>query len=118
MASAPQKLSLEEIFRYAQTLDRESPQFQEAMEVAVRMYPSSEVANLNAAVTALGHAEYDMARAYLAKAGSSSEALYARGILEAKTGNYQEAVTLFNAAAPLPEARDAIKRLRDLDLID
>ena len=115
MASAPQKLSLEELFRLAQSLDKDSPEFQEVMEVAVRMYP---LANLNAGLTAIGHDELDMARAYLAKAGKSPEADYARGILEAKAGNYTRAVELLQAAKGVAEAQAAIDRLRELKLID
>lgn len=118
MASAPQKLSLEELFRLAQSLDKDSPEFQEVMEVAVRMYPDSPVANLNAGLTAIGHDELDMARAYLAKAGNSPEADYARGILEAKAGNYTRAVELLQAAKGVAEAQAAIDRLRELKLID
>ena len=118
MATAPQKLSLEELFRYAQSLDEGSPEFQEVMEVAVRMYPQSDVANLNAAVTAIGHGEFDMARAYLAKAGDSPEASYARGILEAKAGDYPAAVAHLQAARGVAEAQAAIERLRELGFID
>jgi hypothetical protein len=118
MASAPQKLSLEELFRLAQSLDKDSPEFQEVMEVAVRMYPDSPVANLNAGLTAIGHDELDMARAYLAKAGKSPEADYARGILEAKAGNYTRAVELLQAAKGVAEAQAAIDRLHELKLID
>ncbi len=117
MASAPQNLSLEELFRLAQSLDENTPEFQEVMEVAVRMYPSSEIANLNAANTAIGHGEYDMARAYLAKAGNSDEAIYARGILEAKTGDYDAALRLLKSAR-LPEARRAVERLNELGFIN
>lgn len=116
LAEAPQKLSLEEIFRYANGLDRESPEFREAMEVAVRMYPRSEAANLNAAVTAVGRADFDRARAYLAKAGDSPEAVYTRGILEAATGNYAEAAALLQAAGT-PEAQRAVEQLRELEFI-
>ncbi len=114
---APQKLSLEEIFRYAQSLDKDSPEFKEAMEIAVRMYPQSDVANLNAAMTAIGHAEYDMARDYLAKAGDSDEAKYARGILEAKTGNYEAAVPYLEAARSVAEAQAALDQLREFGFI-
>ncbi len=119
MATAPQKLSLEELFMLAQSLDKDSPDFREVMEVAVRMYPDSEVANLNAANTAIAHGESEKSREYLKKAGKSPEAVYALGILEATTGNYDSAFPLLQAAAEegVAEARDAIVRLRELGFI-
>lgn len=118
MATAPQNLSLEELYRLAQSLDKDSPEFQEVMEVAVRMYPDSPIANLNAAMTAIGHAEYDMARAYLDKAGDTPEATYARGLLVAKADkDYAEAVRLFEASRGVAEAQQAIDTLREYGLI-
>lgn len=119
MATAPQNLSLEELFRLAQSYDKNSPEFQEVMEVAVRMYPDSPVANLNSAMTAIGRAEYDKARAYLAKAGSSPQVDYARGLIAAKEAqDYAEAVRLFEAAQGVEEAAQAIETLRELGFIE
>lgn len=118
MATAPQNLSLEELYRLAQSLDKDSPQFREVMEVAVRMFPDSPIANLNAAMTAIGHAEYDMARTYLDKAGHTPQAAYARGLIAAKeAGDYDEAVRLFESAQGVPEARQAVDTLRKYGLI-
>lgn len=113
LTTAPQKLSLEEIFIYAQSLDKDSPEFREAMEVAVRMYPDNPVANLNAATTAVDHGEYDLARAYLKKAGDSPEAAYTAGVLEAKTGNYAGAKKLLQKASDAG-IEDAARLLRDM----
>lgn len=119
MAVAPQNLSLEELYRLARSLDKDSPEFKEVMEVAVRMYPDSPIANLNAAMTAVGHAEYDMARTYLDKAGDTPEATYARGLIAVKEANdYAGAVRLFEAAKGVPEARQAIDTLREYGLIE
>ncbi len=113
MKTAPQKLSLEELFIYAQSLDKDSPEFREVMEVAVRMYPDDAVANLNAATTAVDHGEYDLARGYLKKAGDSSEALYTAGVLEAKTGNYAKAKELLEKASR-GGIKDADRLIADL----
>lgn len=120
MATTPQKLSLSELFTLAQSLDKNSPEFREVMEVAVRMYPDSPVANLNAASTALAHDEFDMARKYLAKAGDRPEAVYARGIIAAReNADYKGAHTLFEqaAAAGIAEAQAAIDQLKKLEFI-
>ncbi|MDE5687670.1 MAG: hypothetical protein K2I18_03470 [Paramuribaculum sp.] len=120
MATAPQKLSLGELFTLAQSLDKNSPEFREVMEVAVRMFPDSPVANLNAASTAIAHDEFDMARKYLAKAGNGPETLYAQGIIAAReAADYESARTLFAraAAAGIAEAQAAIEQLKELELI-
>lgn len=119
MATAPQKLSLAELFLYANSLDKSSPEFKEVMEVAVRMYPSDPVANLNAATTAIGNGDYDRARAYLQKAGDTPRVAYISGVLEARQGNYAEAVPLLNRAADagITEAADLLRQMREFDLI-
>lgn len=115
--TAPQKLSLEELFIYAQSLDKDSPEFREVMEVAVRMFPSDPVANLNAATTAVDRGEYDKAREYLKKAGDSPEAAYTAGVLEAKTGNYTEAGKLLERAskAGISDAQRLLDDMRRWD---
>ncbi|WP_075555547.1 DUF3868 domain-containing protein, partial [Parabacteroides timonensis] len=49
----PKQLSLEEMYRVAQTYPAGSPEFKEVFEIAVRMYPDDPVSNLNAANSAL-----------------------------------------------------------------
>ncbi len=119
MATEPQKLSLDELFLYAKSLDTESPEFREVMEVAVRMYPDEPEANLNAAATAVAHGDYDQALAYLAKAGNSPTAVYTRGLLEARRGNYEAAAPLLQqaAAAGISEAADLLGQMRDFGWI-
>lgn len=120
MSTAPQKLSLAELFTYAQSLDKNSPEFKEVMEVAVRMYPSDPVANLNAATTAVGHGEYDLARAYLAKAGDSANAAYTAGVLAALEARYADAVPLLTRAANagIAEASALLAQMRDFGWIN
>ena len=120
MATAPQKLSLNEIYVVANSLDPESDAYREAFELAVRMFPNDPVANLNMASIALGRDELNAAQAYLAKAGDSPRATYARGVLAAKRADYPTAVRLLNAAASqgIPEATDALGQLRLMKVID
>ena len=94
LATAPQKLNLCEIMRYAQTLEAGSDAYNEAFETAVRMYPESEEANLNAANAAMQRKDLRSAAKYLAKAGTSAEAQYARGVLAALQGDYDKAEEL------------------------
>lgn len=116
MASSPQKLSLDELFQLARSYDSGSREFMEVMEVAVRMYPDSEIANINAALTAASHGDIDKARRCLDRAGSSPQAVFARGVTEACDGNYEKAVSLFRQteAAGVTEATAEIEKIADL----
>ena len=51
--SDPRQLSLNEMFRVAQTMEPGSDAYREVFEIAVRMYPEDPVSNLNAALTAI-----------------------------------------------------------------
>lgn len=64
----PRQLSLDEMYRVAQTYEVGSAEFNEVFEIAVRMYPDDPVSNLNAANTALHRKDLEAARSYLSKA--------------------------------------------------
>ena len=95
----PQQLSQEEMFLVAQTYEPGSKEFNEVMEIAVRMFPENETANLNAANTRLNAGDAVGAKAYLDKAGNSPEAQNARGVYESLIGNDQQARHFFGLAA-------------------
>ena len=78
----PQQLSLNELFMVAQTYEVGSKEFNEVMELAVRMYPTDETANLNAAIIRLNAGDADAAKPYLDRAGDSEEADAARKAYE------------------------------------
>lgn len=119
MHTAPQKLSLSELFLVAQSLQPGTPEYNKVFDIAVLMFPADETANLNAAVNALRHGDLDKAEAYLLKAGKSPQADYTRGIIAAKRDDYRTASTLLDAAAGsgLPQAAKALDSLRDMKLI-
>lgn len=108
----PQKLSLSEMYRLAAALEPGSDEYNEVFEIAVRMYPNDEIANLNAANTALARGDLAYAERYLAKAGNSPEALYARGMLKGMQGDYAEGLKLLQEAqaAGLPGTEEMIKK--------
>ena len=118
--TAPQKLSLDEIYLYAQTLDKGTPEFREVMEVAVRMFPDDEVANLNAAATAVSNGDLTGARRYLKKSGSRPETLYTEGAIYVVEENYAAAKPLLEKAAAQggKAAADVLRQLRDFGLIE
>ena len=120
LATEPQKLSLSEFYRAAQSMTPGSLEYNEVFETAVRMYPSDPAANLNAANVAMGRGDLDRAASYLDRikgddAGDPS-VIYARGILAALRGQYEQARELFSAAARLkvadaPAALESVERI-------
>ena len=95
----PQQLSLEEMFLVAQACEPGSAEFNEVMEIAVRMFPHDATANLNAACTRLNAGDAKGAKPYLDKAGDSPQALNARAAYAQLKGDYDEARRLYNQAA-------------------
>lgn len=98
LSTQPQKLSLNEMYVLAQTLQPGSDEYNNVFETAVRMYPDDETANLNAANAAMGRGDLQGAERYLNKAGTKAEATYARGMLAALRGDYAGAETLVRQA--------------------
>ncbi len=112
--SQPQKLSLNEMYLLAQTLEPGSEEFVEVFEVAVRMYPDDPIANLNAANVEMKHNELPAAERYLAKAGDSPEAEYARGVLDYLQDNIGTARQHLEAAsqAGIEQADVLLEKIR------
>ena len=92
----PQKLSLEEFYVAAQGLDTDSEEFAEIFDVAVRMYPEDQTANLNAANSAMAQGNLKAAEKFLKKAGKTNQAIYARGVLAALNEDFDAAEDYFN----------------------
>ena len=108
----PQKLSLEEFYVAAQGLDTDSEEFAEIFDVAVRMYPEDETANLNAANSAMAQGNLKGAEKFLEKAGKSDQAIYARGVLAALGGDYDAAEDYFAMVkGRIDEAADALVQI-------
>jgi len=116
MKTEPQKLSLQELFLVAQDCVTGSDEYNEVFEIAVRMFPNDETANLNAANTAMGMGDLKNALRYLEKAGDSAEAAYARAVYAALNTDYDMAARLFDGARQrgIAEAADALKQLEEI----
>lgn len=117
----PQKLSKEEFYRAAQSMEQGSDEYNEVFETAVRMYPDDEICNLNAANTAMRQGRFGQAARYLEKSGDTPAAIYARGVLAALQKDYAEAEKYFMQAARLkvadaPAALESVRRLKDIPL--
>ncbi len=82
LRNKPQMLSLQEMFLVAQTYEPGSQEFNEVFNIAVRLFPNDETANLNAACTYIQQGNIEQAERHLVKAGNSPEANQARKAVE------------------------------------
>ncbi|MDR1865577.1 MAG: DUF3868 domain-containing protein [Bacteroidales bacterium] len=64
----PKLLSLEEMFRLANTYEKTDEMYSTVFETAVKTFPNNEIANLNAAAVALDKRDLEKAEEYLNKA--------------------------------------------------
>lgn len=92
LRTEPGKLSLNEIYIAAQGLEPGSDEYNEIFETAVRLFPNEPVANLNAANAAMQRGDLVGASRYLERAGSTPQAMYARGVLAALNGDFETAL--------------------------
>ena len=113
MRTRPENLSLNEFFAAARSLEPGSPLYYQVYETAVKIYPNSEVANINAANNAMQRGLYDSAEAYLNNAGNSGEANYARGLLAMLRTDYDSARRLLTLAknAGINRADDVLSQI-------
>ena len=114
----PQKLSLDEMYRLAQSYEPGSDEWDDVFETAVRMYPDDETANLNAANAVMARRDLRGAERYLAKAGEGAEAEYARGVLAALEGDYAGAETHVRHAGELglPDTEHVLEHIAEAKL--
>lgn len=94
----PSKLSLNEMYLAARDMEPGSAEFEETFDIAVRMFPDDPVASLNAANAAMQAGDMKRAQRYLDNAGTSPEAVYARAVYAAISGDYDTALKLFAEA--------------------
>ncbi len=94
----PAHLSLNEMFLVADSYSRNSREYHEAMEIAARTYPNSDVANMNAAASALERGDATVAAAFLGKIKDQNSAWQNNmGILSWLQGNKERAEAYFKA---------------------
>lgn len=96
----PQYLSLNEMYLVANSYPKGSDDFINVFDIAVRMYPNDETANLNAATVALTKKDLNSARKYLDKSDKQT-AEYANnnGIYYLLNGETEQAIAEFGKAA-------------------
>lgn len=98
----PKYLSLNEMYQVAISYPKGSKDFVDVFDIAVRMYPNDEVANLNAAAVALSQKDLNAALKYMEKADhTTAEFLNNTGVYNFLNGDIQRAVAAFEQAARL-----------------
>ena len=110
----PQNLSIDEMFRIAQTYKEGSKEYNEVFLIAVKQNPDHPVANLNAACIALRAGDKTAATGYLEKAMPCAERDLATGVLRMMEGHVEEAERLFEAADKAGLREEARHNLRIL----
>lgn len=95
----PQNLSLNEFFLAANTYTPGTPEYNEVWDVAVRMYPQDPTANINAAQAAMSRGDLVSAEKFLSKVGDTPQSAYVKGLLAAKKGDYDKALTYFRKSS-------------------
>lgn len=94
----PHLLSLEELFRVANSYPSGSAEFVDVFRTAIKYFPNDQVANLNAGAAELQNKNYVKAEDYLRKANSSPEALNNLGCALAGQEKYEDAYVVFDRA--------------------
>ena len=117
LATNPGNLSLQELYMIANSYPQGSDEYNEVFATMVRLYPSDEVANLNAANVAMQRKDLVSAKKYLQKAGESALAVYARGVCAGLDGDYQVARTYLEQAKT-QGVKDAEEALAQIDEIE
>lgn len=98
LATKPGNLSLREFYLAASSLTAGSPQYDDVWLTAVLMYPDDALANINAAYAYINRGDLASATRHLDNAGNGMDADFARGVLAAKAGRYDEAAALIGKA--------------------
>ncbi|MDE6272470.1 MAG: DUF3868 domain-containing protein [Muribaculaceae bacterium] len=91
MKERPENLSLNEFFLAAVSYPVGSEEYDKIFELAAIYYPHSDVANMNAANSAMNEGDYKRARMLLKRVADSPEANYALAVLSAMEGDYEAA---------------------------
>lgn len=100
----PQNLSLNEMFMVANSYLKGTQEFIDIFETAARIYPESEIANMNAAAAALSRNDLVNAERYLEKAKSDDylpEYNNAMGVLALMKGDYEQSEHYLTVAEKL-----------------
>lgn len=91
----PQLMSLNKMYLVANSYEHGTPEFNYAMEQALKYYPNDPIVNTNAACMAIEAKDYEAAARYAEKAGDSEEAQIVKGIVATYKGDIDAARAFF-----------------------
>ena len=113
----PRKLSMNEFLLAAQSYPVGSDEYNEVFETAVRIHPTSEEANINAASAALSRGDVKLAAQFISKMGNSPEAIYTKGVYKLLNGELDEARSLLEEAqlSGVDQSEIALKNLEMIE---
>lgn len=98
----PKYMSMNEMYQVANSYPKGSKDFVNVFDIAVRMYPNDEVANLNAAAVALSQKDLNSALKFMEKADhTTAEFLNNTGVYNFFNGDIPRAMAAFEQAAKL-----------------
>lgn len=83
----PEALSVKEMYMVAQSYEKGSDDWLDALMIAAKQYPTDSTANLNAACACVEKRRLSDAKRFLAHAGNSQQALYLADVIRAMEGN-------------------------------
>ena len=109
----PKLLSLNEMFMVAHSYGADTPEFKEVFDIAVHMYPDSEIAILNSAAADIENNAVELAIKRMQILGDNPKAWNNLGVAYALKGDLQEALELFSKATKANDA-DAMRNLEGL----
>lgn len=113
----PKYLSLNEMYQVANSYPAGSNEFINVFDIAVRMYPDDEVANLNAAAVLLSRKDVRNAEKFMNKANrQTAEYINNMGVYNFLNGNIEKAIANFSQAAQMgnKEAKGNMERLQKI----
>ncbi len=114
MHTRPNRLTLREFYILANACEPGSDEYFEVYETAATMYPDDPTAAINTAYAALKRKDFTSAEKYLAKAGDSEDAIYARGALAYIKGDYTTAESLLKSIPGNQTAQKLSNEIKEL----
>lgn len=111
--SNPKLLSLNEMYLVAQSYPVESSEFSQVFDIAVRLYPDSDIAILNSAAADIESGNMDGAIERMMKIADSPKVWNNLGVAHARKGDLEKAREFFAKAAAQNDT-DAVQNIHEL----
>lgn len=109
----PKLLSLNEMYLVAHSYGAGTPEFKEVFDIAVRMYPDSDIAIMNSAAADIENGAYDQAISRLQKLSDASKAYNNIGVAYLMKGDYDKAREYFTKASGDKDAKSNLDKLAE-----